>query len=203
MLVVDRLAGVLFQVQAGDADDLGGAVGQFDLDLAGADDGVFELADLIARGQIGVKIVLPVEAADGVDMRVKPEPGAHGLGDALGVDHRQHTRKGCIDEADLAVGFGSERRRGAAEQFRLADHLSMDFEADHDLPQSGAAFDRVGHGSVFLAAPGEHALLFALHEGDVFQIDGNAGFPDPIQKALQIVSGHVARLDLVFIDHDR
>ncbi len=39
VLVVQRLAGVLFQVQAGDADALGGAIG-LDLDGAGADDRV-------------------------------------------------------------------------------------------------------------------------------------------------------------------
>ena len=40
MLVVQRLAGVLLQVQAGDADLFRGAVGEFDLDLALADDRV-------------------------------------------------------------------------------------------------------------------------------------------------------------------
>ena len=38
--------------------------------------------------------------------------------------------------------------------------------------------------SVFLAAPGEHALLFALHEGDVFYIDVAPGLTDAIQKTL-------------------
>ena len=55
------------------------AVGQFDLDFAGADDRMLVLADLIAGGQIGVEVVLPVEAADRVDVRVQAEAGAHRL----------------------------------------------------------------------------------------------------------------------------
>jgi hypothetical protein len=47
--------------------------------IAGADDGMLELADLIAIRQIGVEIILPVEAADQVDMRLQPQPGAHRL----------------------------------------------------------------------------------------------------------------------------
>ena len=83
MLVVDGLAGVLFQVQAGDADGLGGAVGKFDLDFAGADDGMLELADLVAGGEVGVEVVLPVEAGDGIDAGVQAKAGADGLRDAF------------------------------------------------------------------------------------------------------------------------
>ena len=62
MLVMHRLARILFEVQPRDADGLGGPVGQLDVDLAGADDRMRELADLIALRQVGVEIVLPVEA---------------------------------------------------------------------------------------------------------------------------------------------
>ena len=139
MLVVDRLAGILLQVQPGNADRLGRTVGEFDLDLAGADDGVFILADLIAGGQIGIEVVLPVEPADHVDMRVQPKAGPHRLRDAFGIDDRQHAGERRIDEADLAVGLRPKRRRRAAEQFCVADNLGVDLQADHDLPRAGAA----------------------------------------------------------------
>ncbi len=165
--------------------DLGGAVGEFDLDLAGADDRMLILADLIARRQIGIEIVLPVEAADRVDARVQPEAGAHRLGDAFAVDDRQHAGEAGIDEADLAVRLRAESRRGAAEQLGVADHLGMDFEADHHFPGAGRAFERVGHrgclsSSVrYLTAPGggrnlKHRDAGALLYHPVFEADSPA-----------------------------
>ena len=138
VLVVQRLAGILLQMQPRDADLARGAVGELDLDLAFADDRVLVLADLIAGRQIGIEVVLAVEPADQVDVRVQPKPGAHRLRHAFAVDHRQHAGKRRIDEADLRVGRRAEIGRGAGEQFRLADHLGMDFQADHDFPGAGA-----------------------------------------------------------------
>ena len=137
VLVVDRLAGILLQVKAGDADNLCGAVGEFDLDLTRADDRMLILADLIALRQIGVEIVLPVEAADGVDARVQPEAGSHGLGDAFAVNDRQHAGEAGIDEADLTVRLRAECGGGAAEQLGVADDLGVDFKADDHLPGAG------------------------------------------------------------------
>ena len=62
MLVVDRLAGVLLQVQPLDADVQRLAV-DVDLDLALADDRLLVLADLIALRQVGIEVVLAVEHA--------------------------------------------------------------------------------------------------------------------------------------------
>ena len=61
MLVVQRLAGVLLEMQPLDADGDGLAVGQIDDDLALADDRRLVLADLIALRQVGIEIVLAVE----------------------------------------------------------------------------------------------------------------------------------------------
>ena len=66
MLVVHQLARVLFDVDALDADGLGAALVllvEQDLDVALADQRMVELADLIALRQIGVEVVLAVEAA--------------------------------------------------------------------------------------------------------------------------------------------
>jgi 2-phospho-L-lactate guanylyltransferase (CobY/MobA/RfbA family) len=53
-------------MQPGDADRLGAAVEKIDEELALADDRVLVLADLVAVGQVGVEVVLPLEDRDGL-----------------------------------------------------------------------------------------------------------------------------------------
>ena len=139
--VVQALARVLLEVEARDADVARRAVGQVDDDRAMADNRLAELGDLIARRQIGIEIVLAVEHREAVDLGLEGEPGAHRLLDTDLVDHRQHAGHGGVDEADLAVGRGPERRAGAREQLRLRDHLGVDLEADDRLPIAGPALD--------------------------------------------------------------
>ena len=138
MLVVDRLAGVLLQVQALDADLQRGAV-DIDLHLALADNRLLELRDLIALRQIGIEVVLAVEDRHQIDLRLQSEPRAHGLGDALLVDHRQHAGHGRVHQGHVAVGRAAECRRGARKQLRLGGDLGMHLEADDHLPVAGGA----------------------------------------------------------------
>jgi hypothetical protein len=67
-----RLAGILLQMQPRDADRADRATLQLDVDDALTHDRMGELADLIAGGQIGIEVVLAVEAADEVDLGVQP-----------------------------------------------------------------------------------------------------------------------------------
>ena len=120
--VVDRLAGVLLEVDALDADLAGDAGGEVDEDLALADDRVVELADLVALRQVGVEVVLAVEARDEVDLRLEPQAGAHRLLDAVVVDDRQHARHGRVDEARRCV-------LGSAPKAVEAPEKSLAFEA--------------------------------------------------------------------------
>ena len=99
------------------------------------------LRNLIARRQVGVEIILAVEDARQIDLGVEAEPGLDRLLDAKPVDDRQHARKSRIDRRDLGVGLGPERGRRPRKQFRLGDHLGMDFEPDHGLPRPAVAFD--------------------------------------------------------------
>ncbi len=117
MLVMHGFTRILLQMQPGDADMLDRAVLQLDLDIAGAHDRLLELADLIAIGQIGIKIVLAVKARDEVDLRLQPQPGAHRLGHAFAVDDRQHPGKARIHEADMRIGRAAISGRGAGEEF--------------------------------------------------------------------------------------
>ncbi len=97
MLVVHQLAGILLDMNALDADRLGLTV-HVDLDRALAHDRVVELADLIALRQIGVEVILAVEARPFVDLCVDRHAGAHRLPDALHIRHRQHPRHRRVDE---------------------------------------------------------------------------------------------------------
>jgi hypothetical protein len=72
VLVMHRLAGILFQMQAGDTDLADLPAFQLDIDDAAAHDGVGKLADLVALRQIRVEVVLAVETADEIDLGVQP-----------------------------------------------------------------------------------------------------------------------------------
>jgi len=117
------------------------AVGQVDLDLSLAHDRVLVLRDLIARRQVGKKVVLAVEHRAQVDLGVEPKAGAHGLLDAAFVDHRQHAGHGGIDQRRLGVGVGAEGGRRAGKELGVGDHLGMDFQPQHDFPLAGFTFD--------------------------------------------------------------
>ena len=146
VLVVDRLAGVLFEMQPLDP-HLQCLVVDVDLDFTRADDRLLVLRDLIALRQVGIEVVLAVEHRDEIDLRFQPQAGAHGLRDASLVDHRQHAGHGRIDEGDMAIGLAAEFGRGAGKQLRLGGDLRVHLQADHHLP----APDQVGGGAFCVA----------------------------------------------------
>src|SRR3546814_11135999 len=76
MLVVHQLARILLDMDALDADRLSRPALQFDLYRAFTHDRVIELADLVALRQVGIEIILPVEAREGVDLRLQRHAGA-------------------------------------------------------------------------------------------------------------------------------
>jgi len=58
-VLVQRLAGVLFEVGAGEIDG-SLRIANHDFQRAALDDGLGQLADLVALGQVGVEVVLAV-----------------------------------------------------------------------------------------------------------------------------------------------
>ncbi len=148
MLVMHQLARILLDMDTLDADHLGAAVRvllvQHDLDLPLSHDRVIELTDLIALRQIGIEIILPVEARPFVDLRLDRHAGADRLANALAIGDRQHAGHGRIDQADLRVRLCPEGSRRAGKQLGIRRHLRMDFQADHDLPLAGCALDAIG-----------------------------------------------------------
>ena len=148
MLVVQAFAGVLLEMQAGDADLARAPVGHVEHDPAMPDDRLQILRDLIARGQVGVEIVFAVEDAVRLISASRPSPVLTACSTQMAVDDRQHAGKSRVDRRDLGVGLGPEPGRRPRKQFRLGDHLGMDFQPDHGLPFTGAAFDQCGHGNL-------------------------------------------------------
>ena len=143
VLVVQALARVLLQMQPLDADDHPLATEEIDDDLALAHDRVFELADLIALGQIGIEIVFAVEHRPEIDLRLQAKPSADGLRDAALVDHRQHAGHGRVHQAHMRVGLAAEHRGRAGEQLSFRANLGMDFQPNDDLPRASGAFDQI------------------------------------------------------------
>ena len=137
---MQRLAGVLLEVEALDADLDALAVGHVDDDLALPDDRRLVLADLIALRQVGIEIVLPVEDRIEIDLRLQPESGADRLHDAGLVDHWQHAGHGGIDQRNVRIGLAAERGRSAGEKLGLRRHLGMNLHADDDFPVAGRTF---------------------------------------------------------------
>ena len=101
---MQRFAGVLFQVQPLDADLDLLCRRHIDSHDALADDRALVLGNLIALRQIGIEIILPIEARTQIDLRLEAEPAADRLSDAFLVDDRQHARHGRIDQRDMAFG---------------------------------------------------------------------------------------------------
>ncbi len=131
---VQALAGVLFQVRAGDADAPRAAVFQGNVQIALADDGMVHLAGLVALGQVGVEVVLAREdvlRSDlGIDRQAELARHAHGFG----IEHRQGAGHAEVDQAGLGVGLGAEGGGAAGKDLRLGRELCVDLQPDHGFP---------------------------------------------------------------------
>src|SRR6516165_2430910 len=141
MLVVQALAGILLEMQPGDADLAHGPVGHVQTDPAVSDNRLLILRDLITGRQVGIKVVLALEDAVQVDLGIEAEPGLDRLLNAKPVNDRQHPRKRGVDRRNLGVGLRPEIGRRPGKQLSLRDHLSMDLDPDHRLPLPRAALD--------------------------------------------------------------
>ncbi len=147
MLVVHQLAGVLLDMDALDTDAFAAGIGvlfiEADVDRALTDQRMIELADLITLRQIGIEVILAVEARPFVDLRIDRHARANRLADALTIGHRQHAGHRRVDQRHLCVRLGAKRRRRAREKLGVRSDLGMDFKADHDLPLAGGTLDAI------------------------------------------------------------
>ena len=141
---MQRLAGILLEMQPLDADGNGFAVGHVDDHLTLAHERGLVLADLIALRQIGIKIVLTVEYRLEVDLRFQPEPGTDRLPNAFLVDDRKHAGHRRIDERHLGIRGTAECGRSSGEQLGVRGDLRVHLHADDDLPIAGHALEQLG-----------------------------------------------------------
>ncbi len=142
---VEQLAGVLFQMHAADTDAL---LARFGLDGQPAIAGQRQLVlgNLVAFGQVGVKVVLAGEDVQRGDFALQRQRHPQGILHRTFVDYRQRAGHPGTDRADEAVGFGGSavHHGAAAEHLGLGQQFGVDFQADdgfivHRLFQSFAA----------------------------------------------------------------
>ena len=127
---VQRLAGVLLQVDPLDADPDGPAV-DVDVQVAVRAQRLVVLGDLEVLRHVRVEVVLPGEPAPGRDLAVQGQTDPDRVLDRHPVHHRQRAGQAQADRADLAVGFGAEGGRAGAEHLGPGAQLHVGLQADH------------------------------------------------------------------------
>ena len=130
--IVDALAGVVFHVDAGDADAPGTAV-HHDVHEASLGHRLVILGDLVALGQIGIEVVLAREARERAHLAVQCEGALDGQFHGLAAEHRERTGQAEADRAHIRIGRRAEAGGAAAEDFGGRGQLHVDFEADYRL----------------------------------------------------------------------
>src|SRR6202030_1832266 len=93
--VVNRLAGILFHVQARYADlDVVSVLVFSDGDGSPSRERLIDLRDLVTARQVGIEIILAREYGDGIDSASEPECRSRCQLDSLLVQNRQRARQG-------------------------------------------------------------------------------------------------------------
>ena len=128
-LIVQELARVLLDVDAGDAHALFPRAG-LDDERSPLAQGAVELADLIGFGQVGIKVILAVEAAAVVHMAAQRHAGHGRIAQHLGVEHRQRPRQSHAHGTHMRVGLRAEGVFAGAEHLAFCAQLHMRFQAD-------------------------------------------------------------------------
>src|SRR5258708_36580989 len=100
--VVERFAGVFLQMQARDADAFFFTV-NFDFEPAVRGQGQFELRDLVALGQVWIKIILAGKAGMLVNGAVEGPGGAHGHFDGALVKNRERAGEAETDRPYVGI----------------------------------------------------------------------------------------------------
>ena len=130
---MQALAGVLLHVQSSDADPLRLSRGRRHIDPAVLCDGLVELRDLVALGQVGIEVVLAREDGALAHLAVDGQGGQRGVLDGLGVEHRQRAGQAQADRADIRVGGRAEVVGATAKGLGRGEQLDVDFETNDGL----------------------------------------------------------------------
>ena len=136
-ILVQRFARIFFEVGARQVDGFFvGLVTAADLhrQRATLHHGQIELTDLVAFGQVRVKVVLACKNRFRSDLRINGQTKADRTFDSLPVEYRQHAGKGEIDGAGLGIGLGAEGGGSAGEYLRDCRQLCVRLDADDNFP---------------------------------------------------------------------
>ena len=135
--LVEQLAGVFLEVDAGDA-AAARLAPHIEIEMAAPAERQIVLRDLVALRQVGIEIVLAIELGKLRDFAVQRQRGADGRLDRPPVDHRQRARQPEADRAGVRVRWSRQVVGGtAAEHLALRQHLGMDLQPDDDLVFGG------------------------------------------------------------------
>ena len=92
-------------------------------------DGLVELGDLVALGQVGIEVVLAGEDGALADFTTQGQGGQGSELDRLFVEHRESARQSQADGADIGVGSGAELVGATAECLGGGEQLDVDLES--------------------------------------------------------------------------
>ncbi len=96
-------------------------------------DGLVELRNLVALGQVGIEIIFAREDGALAHRAVQRQRGQRGKLDGLGVEHRQRAGQPQAHRADVGVGRRAETVGATAEGLGRGEQLHVDFEPDDGL----------------------------------------------------------------------
>ena len=109
------------------------AVRRGHVDPAMLGDGLVELRDLVALGQVGIEVILARKDGALAHLAVDGQRGQRGKLDGLGVEHRQRAGQPQADRADVGVRRRAEVIGATAEGLGGGEQLHVDFESDDGL----------------------------------------------------------------------
>lgn len=129
---MDVLARVVLHVDAGDADAAHPAVG-LNIQITLLANGQLKLRNLIAGGQIRIKIIFPGENGTPVHRAVGGQAHQGSVVHCLAVGHGQGPRHAGADFADVGVGGLPKGGGAGTEQLGGRGQLHVHFQADDDF----------------------------------------------------------------------
>jgi hypothetical protein len=130
---MDRLAGVLLEVDAADA-DLAREALDLDGQAAELEDGRLVLGDLVALGEVRVEVVFPCKHARRPDSAIEREAGDERERHGVAVQHGHHAGETEAYRTGVFVHRRAEGRRAAAEELLWGQELAVNLETDDGLP---------------------------------------------------------------------
>ena len=131
------LARILFHVQPRNADALGhcvaGVIERGNIDPSVLRQRLVELRNLVALGQVGIKVVLAREDRMLANFTVDRRRGQHSVLHCALVQHRQRARQAKAGGANMRIRFAAESICAAAKGLGICQQLYVDLEPDDRL----------------------------------------------------------------------